>query len=47
MVSVRVGGYGYWLRSGLVVRVSRISCGVKRVRLFSERLCIYKYKDAH
>ena len=27
----------------LVVRVSRIACGVKRVRLFSERLCIYTF----
>ena len=25
------------------VKVSRIACGVKRVRLFSERLCIYTF----
>ena len=42
MVRVRVRGL--WLRSGLVVRVSRIACGVKRVRLFSERLCIYTFE---
>ena len=38
---VRVGGL--WLRSGLVVRVIRITCGVKRARLLSERLCIYTF----
>ena len=36
-------GWGLWLRSWLVVRVSRIAFGVKRVRLFSERLCIYTF----